>query len=233
MLNDCSQLSGNMLDTISTLVGLKQLGLARWPTIYTKDLEVLKRLKSIELLDLSGCMNIHFLTEIIPCISPCLLNTIILEDVSDMNDLLLDVILKHCPRLTTLNLNYSGPVSLLVLFDIPQTYKEMKHLYLAAQPAVDDSLIEEISAHCSKLITLDISYTGIFGHSFKLRPFPMLENLFLNGCSNIQSPDTVRLIQACCPKLTTLQILNTTILDITKDEEDEPEIVADPEIVDS
>jgi len=216
MLNKCSHLRGALLDNLSiSLVNLRTLGLAYWPNIYSKNIETLRRFHFLEYLDLTGCLHIITLTEIIPTFSS--LKTLILADVPDIDDNLLLTVIKYCPKFSNLNINYSGPISLIVLMDIPQTFPKMEHLCLAAQPCVDDTVVEEIAKYCTSLITLDLSYTGV---SCIKTPFNHLENLFLNGCSNIQSTQIVENIKAVCSKLTTLQVLNTTQLDIIKEDDD-------------
>lgn len=220
LLNKCSQLRGTVLENLSLhLCNLKQLGIAYWPHLYSKDLEHLKRIKSLEYIDLAGCMHISCLNDIIPNTSLSLLHTLILSDISEIDDKLFSKVVKHCPSLNTLNLNYSGSLSIMSLMDIPHSFPGMLHLYLAGQLHLNDMIVEEIAKFCSNLITLDVSYTGIKG-TFKQR-FNHLQTLLLSGCSNIQNPQIVDNLKQICPNITTIEVLNTTQLDIIKEEEED------------
>jgi len=209
-LSECAQLHGiNFREICKSLPQITKIGIGYWPHLYSMDLFELTRLKSLEYLDLSGCMHVHYLSEILNSVSPTCLNSVILADIPSLDDNTLLAVFRSCPLVTTLNINHSGIISKHVLMDIPQIFPNMKHLFLAGHQSVDDFVVENIARYCLPLVTLDVSYTGFMGHFLvKLGGHQNLENLFMSGCLNVPNSDMVEQIRDCCPNLVNLQALN-------------------------
>jgi len=176
--------------------------------LYSTDLYDLTRLKFLQHLDLSGCMHVNHLSEILYTTSPSPITCIILEDVPTLDDDTMKAIFKCCPHVTTLNINYSGIISKHVLMDIPTTFPNMQHLFIAGQLSADDFVVENIARYCLPLLTLDVSYTGFMGHFLVKQGHNNLETLYMNGCINVPNSEMIEQIKVSCPKLENLEALN-------------------------